>query len=144
MLNGSPPYDLAILARGINFAGSERHTVDLVNHLVGSGWRVVFVQAGLDLVPWGIRQGDSKLHVVNTRLPMKGLSRSDSRAWYHLLREFPAERALLIKSWYFTADLRCLAAIRKTYPVVYHLEHCLPPERAPCHSRLHFGIVPGV
>src|SRR4051794_4774058 len=120
--------DLLVLTRVNSFGGSERHTIDLVNDLTASGWRVTLVQSGLDLVPWGIRREPGRLEVVTTRLPMRNLTRADQRAWRRLLGALPAERALLVKPWYHVADLRCLAVIRGLYPRVLHIEHSLPPE----------------
>jgi glycosyltransferase involved in cell wall biosynthesis len=150
MSRSSHSYDLVVVSRALGHNGTERHTVDLVNHLVDSGWQIALIQAGIDvqrgidLVPWGIRKVPGRIDVIDVRLPTKDLSLADARAWWRLLKRIPAKRALLVKTWYFSTDVRFQRVVRKRYPIVYHLEHCFPPEREPRRSRLHYGFVPGI
>jgi glycosyltransferase involved in cell wall biosynthesis len=135
---------LAIIIDVGAFGGSERHTVDFVQHLVRAGWRVALIETGLDLVSSRLGDRPANLEVIRTNLPLKDISRRAESAWRRLLRRVPARAALLVKTWYFAADLPCLRAIRRAYPLVYHIEHSLPPERPPRTSRLHFGFLPGL
>lgn len=139
------PRDLVVVLWAEAFGGSERHTVDLINYLVAADWRVTLVLPNLDLMPLGIHpdHGD-RLTVVRDQLPVRGLSRSDVRAWRSLFRRHPARRALLVKPWYYTADLRMLRALRASYTQVIHLEHSLVPPRHRYSVRRHWAVIPGL
>jgi glycosyltransferase involved in cell wall biosynthesis len=146
-----PPYDIVILLRVNAFGGSERHTIDLVNHLVASGRRVAFVQSGVDLVERGIDLAGrgidvsaKNLEVIHTPLPVRDLSRCDYRAWLRLLRRLPADRVLFVKPWYYAGHVPLLKALRRCYPIVYYIEHSMPEPLEPRTRRRHFGLLPGL
>ena len=136
--------DLAVIIETRVFAGSERHTVELIKHLVEAGWKVALVEAGGDFVASRLPKEHPNLRVVRTHLPLADPSRGSDRAWRLVLRQVPARRVLLVKTWYFAADLGSLRAIRRTFEVVYHIEHSLPPERAHGSERRHLGVLPGL
>ena len=142
--NSCLPYDLVVILRGAGLAGTERHTIDMVNHLVASGRRLAYVQAGIDLRAWGLNSAPDNLLVIPTSLPMRNLSRTETRAWSRLLKTLPAARVLLVKPWYFNASIPLLRVLRKHYPLVYHIEHSWPPELEKRNSRLHLGFLPGI
>jgi glycosyltransferase involved in cell wall biosynthesis len=140
-----PLCDLLIVLWAEAFGGSERHTVDLVNYLLAAGWRLTLVLPHLDLVPLGIRDDpQGRLEVVREQLPVRGLRPADVRVWRQLFRRHPARRALLVKPWYYAADLRMLRALRASYAEVIHLEHSLVPPLAAYRVRRHWAVVPGL
>ena len=92
--NSCCPYDLVVILHGEALGGTERHTIDMINHLVALGWRLAYVQAGIDLCALGLATVSGTLRVVPTSLPMRNLSRAETRAWSRLLKTLPAARVL--------------------------------------------------
>jgi glycosyltransferase involved in cell wall biosynthesis len=141
---GSRRYDLAVILRAEVFGGSERHTVQLLNYLSGTGLRVVLFQSGSDFRRIGAKEVPGVLDIVDTDLPTRDLSRRDAREWTRLVREHPADRILLVKPYYLNVDLPFARLVRKAAPRVFHFEHSMPPRLTRLPSRRHFGFLPGI
>jgi glycosyltransferase involved in cell wall biosynthesis len=136
-------YDLVVIMRPPGVGGAERHTADLVNYLAARNLRTVMIQSGFDLRSLGLQEEPGKLDVVQNDLPWRNLTHHDLQGWERLLRSHPAERVLVVKTWYLELDFSLVKLIRKWAPVVFHFEHSLPPPIGARTSRLHFGFLPG-
>lgn len=144
-------FDLAIIIRVNAFGGSERHTVDMVNYLVDQGWRIVLVQSGdelerqgIDLATHRLRPAPGLLHVVRTALPVRQMTRFDAGRWQALLQHYSARRVLLVKTWYYAADIRLYDVLRKCYPSLFVIEHSMPPKLPEYSRSWHWGVLPGL
>lgn len=137
-------FDAVIVISAKEFGGSERHTVQWVNHMVASGRRVAMVQCGPYLYSPALLADHPGLEIVRCQLPVRRLSRADSRDWRRMFEGLPARCAVFVKSWFYAGDPRFLQSLRDSYATVFHIEHSLPEPLPPRSRRWHFGIVPGI
>ncbi|WP_144776640.1 glycosyltransferase family 4 protein [Marinobacter maritimus] len=122
--------DLVIFVQSNSYGGTERHTLDLVDHIDREGLRAAFVYCG-EGFNGHIPEELSYVEVTKASSTIQNLNIKGIRVWPKVFKRFKSQKALLIKPSYFSVDLKFLLLLRFYYEDLIVIEHSLPPKRLP-------------
>jgi len=124
----SETLDLAIFVQSDSFGGTERHTVELLNHIDEKGLKSAFLYCG-EGFNGRVPENFSSLKSLKVVSKVRKLTIKDIMIWRKVFKGSNAKKALLIKPSYFSLDLKFLFLLRLHYKDLVVIEHSLPAKR---------------
>lgn len=122
--------DLVIFVQSNAYGGTERHTLDLVDHIDREGLNAAFIYCG-EGFNGHMSEELSYVEVTKVNSTIQNLNAKGVRVWPKVFKRFKSQKALLIKPSYFSVDLKFLLLLRFYYKDLIVIEHSLPPKRLP-------------
>lgn len=122
--------DLTLIIQSDAFGGTERHTLELLNHINDTRLKSAFLYCG-EGFDEHIPEKRPSVIISKVNSKVRNLTLKDILIWRKNFKKYNSKRALLIKPSYFSIDLKFLSLIRFYYDDLVVIEHSLPPKRLP-------------